>query len=279
MNKLIKIGTHHTAEELQLVNDIVSQIKPSGFSTEVVTLPKSVSLESALLQGVVDIVVQHANEVTLNLAEEIELLAFTQRKPANDVWITNSKSINLRTAGAHVGAANKRIAAFLKHLNPEAKVFIINNIELELNNLLTGKHHALIIPADTTLPDAHQSIFSEPIETSYFVPSAGTGSLAVLCHKKLPFTKKEVIQRWVNHEETEDCIRTERSFLSAMEDHKNEIMFTYAHFEGALITLKAGIISADGQQVIKTKKSSTLADSKELGRKVAIEVLETAAAN
>jgi hydroxymethylbilane synthase len=119
----------------------------------------------------------------------------------------------------------------------------------------------------------YDHLIVEKLETSYFVPAVGQGSIAVECHKKLAFNKKEVIQRWVNHEETEDCIRTERSFLKTLEGGCSIPAFGYAQFEGNLITLKAGIISLDGKQVVKTKRSSTIADSKELGEKIAFEIL------
>jgi hydroxymethylbilane synthase len=119
----------------------------------------------------------------------------------------------------------------------------------------------------------YNHLIIEKLETSYFVPAVGQGSVAVECHKKLSFDKKEIIQRWVNHNETEDCIRTERSFLKTLQGGCSIPAFGYAYFENNLITLKAGIISLDGKQVVKTKRTSTVAESKELGKKVAHEVL------
>jgi hydroxymethylbilane synthase len=114
----------------------------------------------------------------------------------------------------------------------------------------------------------------EKIETSYFVPAVGQGSIAVQCHKKLSFDKKQILENWVNHPETEDCIRTERAFLKTLHGGCSIPAFGYAHYEGNLITLKAGIISLDGQRIIKSKHSSTPDQTKELGEKVAAEVLK-----
>jgi hydroxymethylbilane synthase len=137
-----------------------------------------------------------------------------------------------------------------------------------------GEYDALLLAYSDVHHLGYDNLIVEKIETSYFVPAVGQGSIVVECHKKLSFDKKEVIQRWVNHEETEDCIRTERSFLKTMNGGCSIPTFGYAHFEGSLITLKAGIISLDGQQVVKTKRSSTRAESKELGKRVALEVLQ-----
>jgi hydroxymethylbilane synthase len=101
----------------------------------------------------------------------------------------------------------------------------------------------------------------------------GQGSIAVECHKKLTFEKKEIIRRWVNHIETEDCIRAERAFLKTLEGGCSIPSFGYAWMEGSGITLKAGIISLDGQKVIKIKRSASAEDAKELGKGIANEVL------
>jgi hydroxymethylbilane synthase len=138
--------------------------------------------------------------------------------------------------------------------------------------LKKGKIDALILPYEDVAALGYEKLITEILDTSYFVPAPGQGSIAAVCHKKLSFDKKEVIQRWVNHEETEDCIRAERSFMKAMQGDSSLPVFGFASFEGNLITLKGGIVSPDGKQVIKEKRSSTIAESKELGKKVAIEV-------
>jgi hydroxymethylbilane synthase len=118
----------------------------------------------------------------------------------------------------------------------------------------------------------------EKIETSYFVPSVGQGSIAIECHKKLNFGKKEILERWVNHPETEACIRAERSFLKTMQGGCSVPVFGYAHLDGPMVTLKGGVISLDGKQVIKAKRTGAIEDVKELGEAVANEVLSNGGA-
>jgi hydroxymethylbilane synthase len=119
----------------------------------------------------------------------------------------------------------------------------------------------------------YQDLIVDTIETSYFVPAVGQGSIAVECHKKLDLAKKEILERWVNHPRTENCIRAERSYLRTLHGGCSIPAFGYAHYDGELITLKAGIISLDGQRVVKVKRSAVAEDAKELGEAVANEVL------
>lgn len=293
MNKIIRIGTRGSKLAMWQAEYVADLIKPSGYSTEIITfetkgdkiLDVSIAkigskgvfteeLEAKLLDGTIDIAVHSAKDLASDLPEELELIAFTEREIANDVLVSNNKNINLKTDKIRVGTSSTRRVAFLKHFFPHVQaVSVRGNLQTRIKKMLEGECDALLLAYAGVHRLGYNELIVEQLETSYFVPAVGQGSVAVECHKKLSFDKKEVIQRWVNHEETEDCIRTERSFLKTLQGGCSIPAFGYAHFEGNLITLKAGIISLNGQQVVKTKRSSTIAESKELGKKVANEIL------
>jgi hydroxymethylbilane synthase len=142
-----------------------------------------------------------------------------------------------------------------------------------VNKLQAGECDALILAYAGVHRMGFDNLIVEKIETSYFVPPVGQGSIAIECHKKLSFDKKEIIARWVNHAPTENCIRTERAFLKTLEGGCSIPSFGYAWLEDKNVVLKAGIISLDGHQLIKMKETSAIDDGKELGKKVAQEVL------
>jgi len=281
MNKTIRIGTKGSKLGLWQAEYIANLIKPSGYTTEIVTVedehksdPKK-NLEIKLLEGSIDIVIHHAKDVPADLHEELELVAFTERELPNDALISLNKNLDLTSDGVKIGTSSIRRIAFLKHFYPFSKpVFAPGDIPTQIQQMKQGEYDALLLAYADVHHLGFDNLIVEKIETSYFVPAVGQGSIVVECHKKLSFDKKEVIQRWVNHEETEDCVRTERSFSKTLNRGYNIPVFGYAQYEGNLITLKAGIISLDGKQVVKTKRSATVAESKELGKKVAMEVLQ-----
>lgn len=293
MNKIIRIGTRGSKLALWQAEYVAELIKPSGCMTEIVpvetkgdkildvTISKIGSkgvfteeLEAKLLDGSIDIAVHSAKDLASDLPDELELIAFTEREIANDVLISTLKTINLKSDKLKIGTSSTRRVAFLKHFFPQCEaVPVRGNIQTRIKKMEEGECDALLLAYAGVHRLGYDNLIVEKLETSYFVPPVGQGSIAIECHKKLAFNKKEVIQRWVNHEETEDCIRTERSFLRTLQGGCSIPSFGYAYFEGNLVTLKAGIISLDGQQVVKLKRSSTIADSKELGEKIALEVL------
>lgn len=293
MTKTIRIGTRASKLALWQANYIAERIKPSGYLTEIVPIEtrgdkllnvsiakigsKGVfteELEEKLLDGSIDIAVHSAKDLSSELADELEIIAFTEREQANDVVLSFKKDFNLKQDNIVVGTSSTRRVAFVKHFYPQAQtVSIRGNLQTRIEKMKAGACDALILAYAGVHRMSYDHLIVEKIETSYFVPPVGQGSIAIECHKKLSFEKKELITQWVNHVQTEDCIRAERAFLKTLEGGCSIPSFGYAWLEGNLLTLKAGIISLDGRQVIKVKRSGPVEEGKELGKSIATEIL------
>jgi len=292
MDKTIRIGTRGSKLALWQAEYIAGLIKPSGFRTEIIPIDtkgdhildvaiskigsKGVfteEIEAKLLDGSIDIAVHSAKDLASELPEELELIAFSEREAVNDVVVSHKK-INITTDKLKIGTSATRRVAFLKHFYPNVEAIPVRgNLVTRVAKLRAGECDALLLAYAGIHRLGIEDLFIEKIETSYFVPAVGQGSIAIECHKKLPFAKKEVLERWVNHPQTENCIRAERAFLKTLHGGCSIPAFGYAHYEGDMISLKAGLISLDGQRVIKVKRSSPAEDVKELGEAVAREVL------
>lgn len=293
MNKTIRIGTRGSKLAMWQANHVADLIKPSGFPTEIVPIEtkgdkildvsiakigsKGVfteEIEEKLLEGSIDIAVHSAKDLSSYMPDELELIAFTEREIVNDVVISLDKEFNLEKENIIIGTSSTRRVAFVKHFYPNATtVSVRGNLQTRLAKLEAGQCDALILAFAGVHRMGYDHLITERIETSYFVPPVGQGSIAVQCHKKLPFEKKDVIQRWVNHVETENCLRAERAFLKTLEGGCSIPSFGYACMEGPLVTMKAGIISLDGKEIIKIKRSAIVEEGKDLGKAIANEVL------
>ncbi|HYG20640.1 MAG TPA: hydroxymethylbilane synthase [Ohtaekwangia sp.] len=296
MNKVIRIGTRASKLALWQAEYVADQIKPSGYRTEIVpmdtrgdkildvTIAKIGSkgvfteeIDARLIEGGIDIAVHSAKDLSATLADELELIAFTAREVVNDVVLSYQPGLTLsEEKQIRVGTSSTRRVAFLKHFYPHVEpVSIRGNLQTRLAKLKAGDCDALILAYAGVHRMGYNELIVEKIETSYFVPAVGQGSIAVACHKKLDFDKKEIIRRWVNDQASEDCIRAERAFLKTLHGGCSIPAFGYAHFDDKLITLKAGIISLDGQRIVKIKRSAVPEDAKALGESVGLEVLSS----
>lgn len=299
MDKIIRIGTRASKLAIWQAENVASLIAPSGYRTEIfpmetkgdkildVSIAKIGSkgvfteeIEAKLLDGSIDIAVHSAKDLSSDIHDDLELIAFTERELVNDVLLSYKEGINLsHDVRLKVGTSSTRRVAFLKHFFPHIEaVSIRGNLQTRLAKLKAGECDALILAYAGVHRMGYDNLIVEKIETSYFVPAVGQGSIAIECHKKLPFDKKEIIARWVNHPPTEDCIRAERAFLKTLHGGCSIPAFGYAHLENGLVTLKAGIISLDGKDVIKVKKSASPEELRELGESVGNEVLRTGGA-
>lgn len=293
MNRTIRIGTRGSKLALWQAEYVAERIKPSGFQTEIIPidtrgdkmLDVSISkigskgvfteeIEAKLLDGTIDIAVHSAKDLSSEIPDELELIAFSEREEPNDVIVSIDRKIDLASPGIRMGTSATRRVAFLKHFYPAIETISIRgNLQTRLGKLKAGECDALLLAYAGIHRMGFEGLIIEKIETSYFVPAVGQGTIAVECHKKLAFEKKKIVQDWVNHPETEDCVRTERAFLRTLQGGCSIPAFGYAHYENNLITLKAGIISLDGKQVVKVKRSAPPTELKELGESVANEVL------
>jgi hydroxymethylbilane synthase len=114
MNKIIRIGTRASKLALWQADHVASLIKPSGYRTEIVPIEtkgdkildvsiakigsKGVfteEIEAKLLDGSIDIAVHSAKDLSSELPEALELIAFTEREEANDVVLSFDKDVNL----------------------------------------------------------------------------------------------------------------------------------------------------------------------------------------
>lgn len=269
MTKHFRIGVTQTRTGAWHAEQVASALKPSNCSSECIQFENVDDLEKALVEGAIDLMVTHPNFV-LNAADEVELIAITERQPVNDCTLISNSGITLTDSELKVATNSALRLAFLSHYYPHA-IGTLASAEDCIATLKTNHCDLAVMGFDEALPFLNPEIVYEKIETSYFVPTLGQGALAIFCHKKLNFNDKEILQRWVNHEESEDCIRTEWMFHKTLPYTDGLLPFSYAHFEGPLITLKAGLISADGKEIFKSKKSAALGEAKELGKKVAFE--------
>lgn len=290
--KTIRIGTRGSKLALWQAEYVASLIKPSGYTTEIIPIEtrgdkildvsiakigsKGVfteEIEAKLLDGSIDIAVHSAKDLSSDIPEELELVAFTERELVNDVVISDKK-INITSDKLKIGTSSTRRVAFLKHFYPNAEaVSIRGNLQTRISKIKAGECDALLLAYAGVHRMGYDNMIVDKIETSYFVPAVGQGTIAIECHKKLDFKKKEIITNWVNHPSTEVCIHAERAFLKTLHGGCSIPAFGYAHIDGDSISLKAGIISLDGQRVIKVKRSSSFENVKELGEMVANEVL------
>src|SRR5688572_12953156 len=118
MNQTIRIGTRGSKLALWQANYVADLIKPSGCRTEIIPIDTK---GDKILDVTIDIAVHSAKDLSSQLADELELIAFTERELVNDVVLSFDKKFNLKQENIRIGTSSTRRVSFLKHFYPQAK--------------------------------------------------------------------------------------------------------------------------------------------------------------
>jgi hydroxymethylbilane synthase len=175
----LRIGTRGSALALVQARRVAARLGPD---VELVTITTAgdrgldvgdksrwvAALESALLEGRVDLAVHSAKDVPGELAEGTVIAAVPEREDVSDVLVGSF--------GPRIGTASLRRAAQLRAMDPELIISDIRgNVGTRLRKLDAGEFDGIVLAA-AGLVRLGLSRAVEPLE---LVPSPGQGALAV----------------------------------------------------------------------------------------------------
>ena len=294
MDKIIKIGTRGSKLALWQAYYVADHLKKNGLNSEIVIiettgdkiLHKTIAkigskgvfteeLEQQLRSGDIDIAVHSAKDLPSDLAEDLEIIAFTERKRVNDVLVSYNKNFNLDADSEIVlGTSSTRRIAMLRHYYPKVKtVDVRGNLQTRMRKLEEGLCDALVL----AYAGVHRMEFEQYVvmhlRTDQFTPAAGQGSVAIEAGKNMPAELREAIRNAVNHPETEYRLLAERGFLRKLQGGCSIPSFALAELQDGRLSVRGGLVSLDGSKVLDASFSGEKSNAEALGRQVAEKVL------
>jgi hydroxymethylbilane synthase len=244
----------------------IAKIGSKGVFTE--------EIEEQLKLGHIDIAVHSAKDMQSELPEGFELIAFTEREIVNDVLVSVNENVSLNNKEIVVGTSSTRRVAMLKHLYPHVKtVAVRGNLQTRIAKMKDGACDALILAYAGMYRMGYSDLIRAQLPITDFTPAVGQGSVAVESYTNLSSDKKAAIKKAVTHQVTEYRLICERAFLRKLQGGCSIPVFGLATIEENQITINGGIVSLDGQQIIRKTKSGTLGEAEKIGTKLAEEVL------
>ena len=290
----IKIGTRSSRLALWQAEYIQQLLRAGGLTSELILietkgdqiLDRSLSkigskgvftqeLEDQLRAGAIDIAVHSAKDLQSSLPADLGIIAFTEREQVNDVLVSRNKNLSLTSGQTFViGTSSTRRVAMLKHMAPHIKVVDMRgNLQTRLRKLDEGHCDALLLAFAGVHRMQYDDLIAEYLPLADFIPAVGQGSVAIEVAETLPTDKQQAIRKLTNHEPTEACLKAERSFLRRLEGGCSIPVFGLATWQGAQISLTGGIISLDGQQILRQTVTAPPIESEQLGQQLAGSIL------
>jgi len=289
----IKIGTRGSKLALWQAEHVANKLEQEGISTEIITIEtkgdkildvsiakigsKGVfteEIEAQLASGHIDIAVHSAKDMQSTLPNGFELIAFMEREVAQDVIISDDPSVNLNNDELLLGTSSTRRVATLNARYPHVEtVAVRGNLQTRIKKMREGACQALHLAYAGVHRMGYGDMIVQKLPLDQFTPAVGQGSVAIEVHENLDAVKRDKIRAILNHNETEICLKAERSFLKTMDGGCSVPVFCIASLEGDNIHINGGVISLDGLKEIRRQKTGSINNPLKLGFELASEVL------
>jgi hydroxymethylbilane synthase len=291
----IRIGTRGSKLALWQAYYVADLLKKGNIETEIVIietkgdqiLDRSLSkigskgvftaeLEEQLRAKAIDIAVHSAKDVQSELEDDLTLIAFTERELTHDVVLSFDKKLRLENLNSthKVGTSSTRRVAMLKHFLPNViTADVRGNLQTRLKKLENGDYNALILAYAGVKRMGYENMIVEELANAQFTPAVGQGSVALEACRDLTKDKWLIIRDLVNHPASETCLLAERAFLKKLQGGCSVPVFGLAEWEGDNLTFNGGIISLDGQQLLRERMSQSAQNPENLGVMVAENLL------
>jgi hydroxymethylbilane synthase len=292
----IRIGTRNSALALWQANYIGRLLEAAGMTYELVAirtigdkiLDRSLSkigakgvftdeLETMLRAGEIDIAQHSAKDLPSSLADDLPLIAFTEREAAHDVVLSTNGSIRLKqTTPLRIGTSSTRRRAFLALYFPQHEaVEMRGNLQTRLEKLKIGECDAMLLAYAGVHRMDMEDFIVEHLSLTNFVPAVGQGSVAIQCSTQLNADTRHAIREACNHMDTERCILAERSVLAQLDGGCSVPVYGHAKLVNGQIKLQAGVLSLSGDQQIESDASGI--DPVSTGNQVANDLINKGA--
>jgi hydroxymethylbilane synthase len=251
-------------------------------------------LETALLDGRIDVAVHSAKDMPTAIPPGLEIIAFTEREDVRDVFVPNPSLLEARPPeagpltldevprGSRVGSSSLRRRSQLLALRPDLEVVDIRgNVETRLRKLVEEEMAGTILAAAGLARLGRSEVVGFAFAFDQMLPAVGQGALAIEARNDHP--RLNELKAALDHEETALAVSAERALLGTLEGGCQVPIAAHAIWgagdeRGAgTLALAAYVGSLDGSRSVRDVRRLPADDPEALGSQLAAELLRRGA--
>ena len=232
-------------------------------------------IETALLDGEVDLAVHSLKDMPTKLPDGLCLTAITERAVVGDAFVSNQyNTFAEMPAGAVLGTSSLRRKAQLLAKRPDLDIRDLRgNVDTRLHKLDEGQYDAIILAAAGLTRLGYAERIKETLPCDFCIPAVGQGALAIECRTD----NKEVraMLEFLNHPATKSCTDAERAFLGLVEGGCQVPIGVHADVTAEdRMHIVAIIASLDGSTLLRDEIDGNVTDAVALGQNLGKRMLE-----
>jgi hydroxymethylbilane synthase len=252
-----------------VVDTALSKIGDKGLFTR--------QIESALLDGEIDLAVHSLKDLQTTQPEGLTIGAVCEREVPNDALISRTGiALAELPNGASVATGSLRRRSQLLNLRPDLQIREIRgNVPTRLRKFDESDIDAMVLAFAGLERLGLGDRISETISTDVLLPAVGQGAVAV----EIRDNDNEVgeIVSTLDHFATRVCVRAERAFLKELEGGCQVPIGGLASTDGTDISLAGFVGSLDGKVCCRETFVGSVSAPEELGRRLAEELADRGA--
>lgn len=234
-------------------------------------------LELALLEHRADIAVHSMKDVTVSFPDGLGLAVLCKRDDPRDAFVSlRYASIDALPPSAVVGTSSLRRQCQLRERRPDLVVRNLRgNIGTRLAKLDDGDLDAVILAVAGLKRLGITDPIRMAIDPADSLPAVGQGAVGIEC--RLDDTRILALLAPLHHRETALLVSAERAMNTRLQVGCQVPIGSYAVLDGDEVWLRALVGSPDGTTIIRSEGRAPLAQTEQLGLRLADDLLNRGA--
>ena len=214
-------------------------------------------LDRALLDGEIDCAVHSMKDVETIRPPAIAIAAMLPRANVQD-RLVGAESIEALRQGAVLGTSSPRRAAQMRRLRPDLEIVLFRgNVDTRLARLAAGEADATLLAA-AGLDRLGRHDVGNAVPINMMLPAPAQGAVGIECRADDSHARAMLAK--IDDPQTYACVAAERALLAALKADCHSPVAALATIEGAIMTLRAELLSEDGSVHIYAQEAGAPSD-------------------
>jgi hydroxymethylbilane synthase len=235
-------------------------------------------IEQALVDGAADLAVHSMKDVPAALADGLAIAAISARETPWDALCARAPiTVDALPSGARIGTSSMRRQCQLLARRPDLNIAMLRgNVPTRIAKLDAGEFDAVVLAAAglTRLGMAARITQLLPLELS--IPAVAQGVLGIETRIDDALAARLAVAA-LHDADAAVAVTAERAFLAAMGGSCQTPLAAHATLAGGEVRLVAMCGMPDGSKILRTERVAPRDRARELGDRVAAELLERGA--
>lgn len=234
-------------------------------------------LETALLDGEIDIAVHSMKDVTVKLPDGLHIPVICERDDPRDAFVSNHyKSLSGLPDGAKVGTCSLRRKSQIAARYPKlALIDLRGNVNTRLARLDKGDFDAIILAAAGLKRLEFNHRIAALIEAEEMLPAVGQGAVGIEC--RIDDSKIEQLIAPLHHADTASRVWAERAANEKLGGGCHVPVAAHAVLNGDDLKLRVLVATVDGKTVLQCEYTAPREEAWSLGERAAMTLIEQGA--